>query len=168
VVANRAWPNRGVGEPSGETVIRGSREGFTETIRFNTALLRRRIRDVGLKIEGRQCGVRSKTDMAIVYIDDIVNTDVLEELKRRLDRIDIDAILDSGYVEQFIEDNDRTPFPQVQSTERPDVVAAALYEGRIGIIVDGSPFALIVPAVLVDFFQSPDDYYKTSIYYSFI
>lgn len=162
-VANRSWPNRGIGEPSGETVIRGSREGFTETIRFNTALLRRRIRDVGLKIEGRQCGVRSKTDMAIVYIDDIVNTDVLEELKRRLDRIDIDAILDSGYIEQFIEDNDKTPFPQVQSTERPDVVAAALYEGRIGIIVDGSPFVLIVPAVLVDFFQSPDDYYTSWI-----
>ena len=163
VVANRAWPNRGVGEPSGETVIRGSREGFTETIRFNTALLRRRIRDVGLKIEARQCGGRFKTDMAIVYIDDIVNTDVLEELKERLERIDIDAILDSGYVEQFIEDNDKTPFPQVQSTERPDVVAAALYEGRIGIIVDGSPFALIVPAVLADFFQSPDDYYTSWI-----
>lgn len=162
-IANRSWPNRGVGEPSGETVIRGSREAFTETVRFNTALLRRRIRDVGLKIESMQCGVRSKTDIAIVYIDDIVNTDVLEELKRRLDRIDIDAILDSGYIEQFIEDNDKTPFPQVQSTERPDVVAAALYEGRVGIIVDGSPFALIVPAVLVDFFQSPDDYYSSWI-----
>jgi len=162
-IANRSWPNRGVGEPSGETVIRGSREAFTETVRFNTALLRRRIRDVGLKIESMQCGVRSRTDIAIVYIDDIVNTDVLKELKRRLDRIDIDAILDSGYIEQFIEDNDKTPFPQVQSTERPDVVAAALYEGRVGIIVDGSPFALIVPAVLVDFFQSPDDYYSSWI-----
>ncbi|MEG0308163.1 MAG: spore germination protein [Clostridium sp.] len=163
VVANRSWPNRGVSEPSGETVIRGSREGFTETIRFNTALIRRRIRDAGLKIEGRQCGVRSKTDVAIVYIDDIVNTDILKELKTRLDRINIDAILDSGYIEQFIEDNEKTPFPQVQSTERPDVVAAALYEGRIGIIVDGSPFVLIVPAVLVDFFQAPDDYYTSWI-----
>ncbi len=159
-IANRAWPNRGVGEPSGETVIRGPREGFTETIRFNTALVRRRIRDTRLKIEASQCGVRSKTDMAIMYIEDIVNNDVLEELKRRIDRIDLDAILDSGYIEQYIEDNESTPFPQVQSTERPDVVAAALYEGRVAILVDNSPFALIVPAVLASFLQSPDDYYN--------
>ncbi len=163
IVATRSWPNRGVTEPSSETVIRGPRDGFTETIRFNTALLRRRIRDVGLKIESSQCGVRSKTDISLVYIDDIVNTEVLQELRRRIKRIDIDAILDSGYIEQFIEDNEKTPFPQVQSTERPDVVSAALYEGRIGIIVDGSPFVLIVPAVLVDFFQAPDDYYSSWI-----
>ncbi|MEG2018095.1 MAG: spore germination protein [Clostridium sp.] len=168
IIATRSWPNRGVSEPSSETVIRGPREGFTETIRFNTALLRRRIRDVGLKIEASQCGVRSKTDIALVYIDDIVNTEVLKELRRRIKRIDIDAILDSGYIEQFIEDNENTPFPQVQSTERPDVVSAALYEGRIGIIVDGSPFVLIVPAVLVDFFQAPDDYYSSWITGSFV
>lgn len=159
-IANRAWPNRGVGEPSGETVIRGPREGFTETIRFNTALVRRRIRDTRLRIEGSQCGIRSKTDIAIMYIEDIVNNEVLEELKTRLQRIDIDAILDSGYIEQYIEDNENTPFPQVQSTERPDVVAAALYEGRVAILVDNSPFALIVPAVFATFFQSPDDYYN--------
>ena len=163
IVANRSWPNRGITEPSGETVIRGPREGFTETIRFNTALVRRRIRDTGLKIEQTQCGVRSKTDIALVYIEDIVNDEVLKELKERLKRIDIDAILDSGYIEQFIEDNEKTPFPQVQSTERPDVVAAAVYEGRVGIIVDGSPFVLIGPAVLVDFFQAPDDYYNSWI-----
>ncbi|MDU4892382.1 MAG: spore germination protein [Clostridium sp.] len=168
IIATRSWPNRGVSEPSSETVIRGPREGFTETIRFNTALLRRRIRDVGLKVEASQCGVRSKTDIALVYIDDIVNIEVLKELRRRLKRIDIDAILDSGYIEQFIEDNENTPFPQVQSTERPDVVSAALYEGRIGIIVDGSPFVLIVPAVLVDFFQAPDDYYSSWITGTFV
>lgn len=168
IVANRSWPNRGVAEPSGETVIRGPREGFTETIRFNTALVRRRIRDTKLKIESLQCGVRSKTDIALVYIEDIVNQDILAELKERLDRIDIDAILDSGYIEQFIEDNEKTPFPQVQSTERPDVVAAGVYEGRIGIIVDGSPFVLIVPAVLVDFFQAPDDYYTSWITGTFV
>ncbi|HAG43010.1 MAG TPA: spore germination protein, partial [Clostridium sp.] len=159
-IANRAWPNRGVGEPSGETAIRGSREGFTETLRFNTALVRRRIRDTRFKIESSQIGTRSKTDVVIMYIDDIVNRDVLEKLKKRLDKINLDAILDSGYIEQYVEDNSFTPFPQVQSTERPDVVAAALYEGRIALIVDGSPFALIVPAVLATFLQSPDDYYN--------
>ncbi|WP_454052101.1 spore germination protein [Clostridium sp. Marseille-Q7071] len=159
-IANRAWPNRGIGEPSGETAIRGSREGFTETLRFNTALVRRRIRDTRFKIESSQIGTRSKTDVVIMYIDDIVNRDVLEKLKKRLDKINLDAILDSGYIEQYVEDNSFTPFPQVQSTERPDVVAAALYEGRIALIVDGSPFALIVPAVLATFLQSPDDYYN--------
>lgn len=168
VIATRSWPNRGVSEPSSETVIRGPREGFTETIRFNTALIRRRIRDAGLKIEASQCGRRSKTDIALVYIEDIVNTEVLKELKRRIKRIDIDAILDSGYIEQFIQDNEYTPFPQVQSTERPDVVAAALYEGRVAILVDGSPFVLVVPAVLIDFFQAPDDYYSSWITGTFV
>lgn len=160
VIGTRLWPARGVGEPSSETVVRGAREGFTETVRFNTALIRRRIRDSRLKMAGKSIGVRSKTDVIVTYIEDIVNTDVLDELYDRLDKIDIDAILDSGYIEQMIEDNKLSPFPQVQSTERPDVVAAALYEGRIAILVDNSPFAIIVPATLPNLFQSPDDYYQ--------
>lgn len=96
---------KGVSEPSGETVLRGSRDGFTETIRFNTALIRRRIRDTRLKIVSKPLGVRSKTDLVVVYINDIVDTKVLEELMKRLDNINIDAILDSGYIEQLIEDN---------------------------------------------------------------
>lgn len=168
VIATRAWPARGVSEPSGETVVRGSREGFTETIRFNTALVRRRIRDTRLKIKSKSIGVRSKTDVAIMYISDIVNTKVLQEVLDRIDTINIDAILDSGYVEQLIEDNIWSPFPQVQSTERPDVVAAALYEGRIAILVDNSPFAIIVPVTLPALFQSPDDYYQRWLHTSFI
>lgn len=160
IIATRAWPARGVGEPSGETVVRGAREGFTETIRFNTALVRRRIRDTNLKIVPKTMGKRSKTDTAIMYIDDIVNEDVLEELKKRLEKIDIDAVLDSGYIEQMIEDSKYSPFPQIQSTERPDVVSAALYEGRVAMLVDNSPFAIIVPATLPNMLQSPDDYYQ--------
>ena len=158
VIASRAWPNRGVSEPSGETVVKGPREGFTETIRFNTVLIRRRIRDTRLKVKPKSLGVRSKTDSAIMYIEDIVNKPALEEVMRRLDTINVDAVLDSSYVEQLIEDNKWSPFPQVQATERPDVVAAALYEGRIAILVDCSPFAIIVPATLPNLFQSPDDY----------
>lgn len=168
VIASRLWPARGVGEPSGETVIRGAREGFTETIRFNTALVRRRIRDTRLKIQAKTVGVRSKSDVAIIYIDDIVNKDVLSEVMSRIESINIDAILDSGYIEQFIEDNKWSPFPQVQSTERPDVVAAAVYEGRVAILVDNSPYALIVPATLPALFQSPDDYYQRWIHASII
>lgn len=160
IIATRSWPVRGVSEPSGETVIRGGRDGFTETMRFNTALVRRRIRDTRLKIKPKSLGTRSKTDVAVLYIDDIVNEDALEKLMSRIENIKIDAILDSGYVEQLIEDNQWSPFPQIQSTERPDVVAAALYEGRIAVLVDNSPFAIIVPAVMPNLFQSPDDYYQ--------
>lgn len=160
VIASRAWPARGISEPSGETVIRGSREGFVETIRFNTALIRRRVRDTNLKIKSESIGIRSKTDVAIVYIEDIVNKKALKELKYRMQDINIDAILDSSYISSFVEDNRYSPFPQIQSTERPDVVAAALYEGRIAILVDNSPFAIIVPTVMANLFQSPDDYYQ--------
>jgi spore germination protein len=160
IIATRAFPNRGIAEPSGETVVRGSREGFTEVIRFNTALIRRRIRDTRLRIVPKALGVRSKTDTAMLYIEDIVNKDVLEKFSSKMEKINIDAILDSGYVEQLIEDNKWSFFPQVQSTERPDVVAAALYEGRIALLVDNSPFAIIVPATLPALFQSPDDYYQ--------
>ncbi|MCI1945282.1 spore germination protein [Clostridium luticellarii] len=168
VLATRAWPARGISEPSGETVLRGSRDGFTETLRFNTALIRRRIRDTRLKIVPKPLGVRSKTDVVVMYIDDIVNSEALKELMERLDNIKIDAILDSGYVEQLIEDSKWSLFPQIQSTERPDVVASALYEGRIAIIVDNSPFAIIVPTTMANLFQSPDDYYQRWIYSSTI
>lgn len=160
VIATRLWPARGVGEPSGETVVRGAREGFTETIRFNTALIRRRIRDTRFKVVPKQMGTRSKTDVAIMYINDIVNEDILNELNTRMEKINIDAILDSGYIEQMIEDDNFSPFPQIQSTERPDVVAAALYEGRVALLVDNSPFAIIVPTTLPNLLQSPDDYYQ--------
>jgi len=158
VIASRAWPNRGVSEPSGETVVKGPREGFTETIRFNTVLVRRRIRDTRLKVKPKSLGVRSKTDVFVMYIDDIVNKSALDEVMKRIDTINIDAVLDSSYIEQLIEDNKWSPFPQIQASERPDVVAAALYEGRIAIFVDCSPFVLIVPATLPNLFQSPDDY----------
>lgn len=168
VIATRLWPARGVSEPSSETVIRGSRDGFTETIRFNTALVRRRIRDTRLKIISKPVGVRSKTDMVIIYIDDIVNKTALNELNKRLSKIKIDAVLDSGYIEQLIEDNKWSLFPQIQSTERPDVVASAVYEGRIAILVDNSPSAIIIPATMANLFQSPDDYYHRWIYSSTI
>ncbi|MCY6369854.1 spore germination protein [Clostridium ganghwense] len=168
VVATRFWPARSVSEPSGETVIRGAREGFTETIRFNTVLVRRRIRDTRFKVVPKELGTRSKTDVAIMYIDDIVNQEVLDELNKRIGEIDIDAVLDSGYVEQMIEDDNFSPFPQIQSTERPDVVAAALYEGRVAVLVDNSPFAIIAPATLPNLLQSPDDYYQRWMHSSLV
>ncbi len=167
IIATRSSPNRGIDEPSGESVIRGSRDGFIEVLRFNTALVRRRVRDTRLRIEQMKVGVRSKTDIAVTYIEDIVNKDVLENVKNKLNDINIDAILDSGYIEQLIEDEKRKLFPQIQATERPEVVSAAIYEGKVCIIVDNSPFVLIVPSTFSNLFQTPDDYNLRWIYSSF-
>jgi len=160
MIASKGWPMRGVSEPSTETVIRGPAEGFTETLRVNTALVRRRIRDPKLKIKQVQVGKRSKTDVAILFIEETVNKTVLRMVKERLDKIEIDAILESGYVEQLIEDDWRSPFPQIQHTQRPDTVVAGLYEGRVGLIIDNTPFALLVPSTVVTLLQSPEDYYE--------
>lgn len=167
IIATKFWPARGIAEPTTETVVKGSKDGFTETMRMNTALVRRRIRDPRFKLKQKQIGVRSKTDIAIMYIQDIVDNMVLEELNKKISKINIDAVLDSGYLEQFLEDKKYSIFPQIQTTERPDVVAAAVYEGRIGIIVDNSPFAIIVPSSINAFFQSPEDYYTRPIIASF-
>ena len=164
IIATRSIPNRGVNEPSGEEVIRGPRDGFTENLRFNTALVRKRVKDTRLKIESTSIGTRSKTDVVTMYIDDIVNSEILERLKKSLEKIDIDAILDSGYIEQLIESDKLSIFPQIQATERPEVIASALYEGKVCLIVDGSPFALIAPSTFLNLFQTPDDYNLRWIY----
>lgn len=168
VIGTKSWPARGPQEPKAEGVVRGPSDGFVETLRFNTALVRRRIRDPRFKIKQKQVGVRSNTDIAILYIEDIVNKDLLQRLNERLEDIEIDGILESGYIEQLIEDNLFSPFPQMQSTERPDAVAGAILEGRIGIIVDNSPFALIVPTTLSSLFMSPEDYYQRWLVSSFV
>jgi spore germination protein len=168
VVSTKLFPARSVSEPPSEVVVRGARDGFTEVMRFNTALVRRRIRDPRLKVKQKAIGVRSRTDVAILYIEDIVDKRIVDELYKKLNKINIDAILDSGYIEQFIEEDNYSPFPQTQTSERPDTVAAAIYEGRVGIIVDNSPFALIIPTTLTAFFQSPEDYYTRSTLSIFI
>lgn len=159
IIGAKGWPMRGVSEPNTEALIRGPRDGFTETFRINTALVRRRIRDSRLKLKQLRVGKRSFTDIGIMYIEDIAEPELLEEVFRRINTIDIDAIIESGYIEQLIEDNYLSPFPQISVTERPDEVAASLYEGRVAILVDNSPFALIVPTTLNSLFQSPEDYY---------
>lgn len=159
IVDSRGWMSRGINEPQTETVIRGPREGFVESLKLNTTMIRRRIKDPNLKLRMYNVGRRSKTDIAIMYIDDIVDKKILDEVKKRLKKIDIDSILDSSILENLIEDNFLSPFPQIENTERPDGVAASLYEGRVALVVDNSPFALIVPATLGTHLQSSEDYY---------
>lgn len=159
-LGSRGWVDRGVQEPSSQTVVRGPKDGFTETLRTNTALIRRRIKDPNLWLETKQIGEKTQTDVAIMYLKGVVNDKTVSELQSRLNRINIDAILESGYIEELIQDEVYTPFPTVYNTERPDAVAAAILEGRIAIMVDGTPFVLIVPALMVHFFQSSEDYYQ--------
>lgn len=160
VIATRGWPGRGVGQPTDENVVRGPKEAFTETIRFNTVLVRRRIRDTKLKFKTITFGTRSKTDVVVAYIEDIAKPQLVEEVMTRLNKYVIDAVLDSGYIEQLIEDSWKSPFPQTQATERPDKFAASLLEGKVGILVDTSPFGIIVPATLSAFYQASEDYYQ--------
>ncbi|MGL4346285.1 MAG: spore germination protein [Cellulosilyticaceae bacterium] len=160
VLACRGWPVRGVGAPETEAVVRGPRDGFVETIRFNTVLIRRRIRDTKLKVEMTSMGTRSRTDIAIMYMEDIVKPTLVDEVKERLHKYIIDGVFDSGYVEQLIEDSWKSPFPQTQATERPDKVAASLMEGKVAIVVDTSPFVIIVPTTLNALYQASEDYYQ--------
>ena len=158
LVATKGFPSRGVPETNTEVVVQGSNEAFSEVFRFSTALLRRRIKDPALKIKQMQVGRRTVTDIALCYLDDVVRKEVLERAEARIANIDIDGILSSGALEEFIEEDYQSPFPQTQITERPDKAASAILEGRIAIIVDGSPMVILIPSVIDSFFQSADDY----------
>lgn len=158
VIGTRNIEQRAIDQPATEQVIRGPREGFIEPIATNIALLRYRLQTTDLHINTMEIGRRTKSKVAVCYLEGIANPDLLKEVKRRLSAIDIDGIMDSGYLEQFIEDNHLSPFPQVQYTERPDKVAANLLEGRVAILVDGSPLALVVPTVFSQFYQTVEDY----------
>lgn len=159
-IANtKQWEDRGVQETSVQTVVRGSREAFSENLRTNTALVRRRINNRNLWLETVQIGDMTQTKVAMMYIKGVVQDSVVAEVKERLGKIEIDGILESGNIEEMIQDHTFTPFPTIYNTERPDSVAAGLLEGRVAILVDGTPIVLLVPAVFVQFFQSPEDYY---------
>lgn len=160
VISGKSFPGRGVQSAESEVTVRGPKDSFTESVRANTVLVRRRIRDTKLKTEQLKIGVRTKTDVALMYMDDLVQKDVLKRLKHQLQNFAVDSILDSGMLEQFIEKKWYSPFPQFQSTERPDKTAASILEGRIAVIVDNSPVVLLLPTTLNCFFQAADDYYN--------
>ncbi|MFF2091374.1 spore germination protein [Paenibacillus sp. NPDC058174] len=153
---------RPVEEPNVQSVVRGPREGFTEVLSWNTAMIRRKINSRHLWVETLQIGRVTKTKVAILFIDNIVADSVLQQVRERLQKIDIDGILESNYLEEHIQDKKYSPFPTIFNSERPDVIAAGLLEGRVAIMVDGTPFVLLVPALFTQFFQSSEDYYERS------
>ncbi|CEP67586.1 Bacillus/Clostridium Ger spore germination protein [Moorella glycerini] len=167
-LSTRSWEHRTIDEPITESVVRGPRESFIESLRTNTALLRRRLKTPSLKMELVCLGRYTMTNVVITYIEDLADPAVVREVRQRLERIQIDGILESAYIEELIEDNPTSPFPQIDHTERPDKVVAALLEGRVGILVDNTPFALIVPTLFVQFIQSSEDYYERYYLSSFL
>lgn len=156
----KGWERRSVEQPPGENVVRGPREGFTENIRTNTALLRRKIKAPELTLETLILGRRTKTIVSLAYIKGVAKESLLKDIRQRLNAINTDSILESGYVEQFIEDAPFSIFQTVGYTEKPDVAAAKLLEGRAAILVDGTPFVLTVPFLFIENFQAAEDYYS--------
>ncbi|WP_120166864.1 spore germination protein [Thermohalobacter berrensis] len=161
IVDTRTYPARGPEEPDLEKVTRGSRDGFVETIVFNTALIRRRVRDPNLRFELLNVGKRSQTDIAIGYMEDITNEDLIKSLKDKLKKIETDSlVMAEKSLEEYILGRNWNPLPQAKFTERPDVAAAHLLEGHVIIIVDTTPSVMILPVTMFHFTQHAEDYYQ--------
>ncbi|RIE02702.1 hypothetical protein D3H35_18780 [Cohnella faecalis] len=159
---------RSVEEPVAESTVRGPRDGFTESLGVNLPLIRKRLKTPDLKVAGMTVGSYSRTEVAVVYIKGIADPALAGEIKRRIEGMRIEGLLESESIEEWISDNPVSPFPQLLSTERPDVVCANLLEGRIAILIDGTPFALVAPVSLFSMLQSPEDYYQNILSSSFI
>lgn len=159
VIGVQGFSFRSVSEPETEVVQRGSREGFVEPLRINMTLLRRRLRNTNLKFETMTLGSVSQTDICLCYLTGTVSEDILAELKKRLGKVNLDTLFASGYLVSYLDDNgDKPLFSGVGVTERPDTACAKICEGRIVILVDGTPSALVVPHLMVENFQTLDDY----------
>lgn len=159
VVDTKSFSVRSPEEPENERVLRGPREGFTEAFMGNLALIRRRINDPRLKFSFSRMAGRTNTVVCLCWLEGVTEPKLLEEARRRLDTYALDGILDANYLSEWIRDDRTSPFPTLGTTERPDVVAAKLLEGRLAILVDGTPVVLTAPCILQECLQSNDDYY---------
>ncbi|GED58267.1 putative membrane protein YfkQ [Brevibacillus formosus] len=156
----RGAEKRSVNEPEGEAVVRGPREGFIENIRTNTSMLRRKLRTPRLKMKSLVVGRETNTNLVVAFLDGIADPEIVQEVTGRISKINLDAVLESGYIEEMIQDNTYSPFPQLMYSERPDTVAGALLEGRVAIFVDGTPMVLIAPVTFWMMMQASEDYYE--------
>ena len=162
VLGSKGFAKRSIGEPPGEIVSRGPREGFVEPLLQNISLLKRKIRSEKLKFESIRFGSETQTTCCICYLEGVADEKVLKELRERLRRVKMDSILGANYITEMIRDCWWTPFRTVGTTERPDTVAAKLCEGRVAILIDGTPVVLTVPHILLEMFQASDDYYVSA------
>lgn len=159
-IPDDGYPNMGVNEAESEKVIRGSNEGFTDSVKQNAALIRKRIRSPKVKVKQIKAGVRSNTNVYLVYMEDLIYPQVLSEIEERFNGFEIDGVLDSGVLEQLAEEKWYSPFPQFQTTQRPDRAAMSVLEGRIIVLSDNSPVGLILPTDYNSFIRTSDDYYN--------
>ena len=162
------WQQRGVENPEAENVTRGPKEGYTENIRTNTSLLRRKIREPNLIIENYVFGRQTNTLVELAYVGGIVNRDVLQRVRDRMSEIDTDAILESGFIEHFISKNPLSPVTGVGMTQKPDITAARILEGRVAIFCDGSPHVLTIPELFIENIQTSEDYYHGMLIATFM
>lgn len=167
ILNTKGFQTRPISEPENEKNLSGPREGFTESLTINLTLIRRKVRTPELKMRFYTFGRRTQTKACICYMEGLVNKQILSELYRRLDKIDIDAVLDTNYITELIHDAPWSPFRTIGYTERPDVVVGKLMEGRIAILLDGAPEALTLPFLFIENFQSSEDYYLNFFYTSF-
>ncbi|NFA59703.1 spore germination protein [Clostridium sporogenes] len=158
---------RDISDPINETSVRASREAFVEKLETNVSILRRKIRDNNLVEENLVIGRRNQTDVVLMYIDNIADKNIVDDIRSRLNLVDVDGFTGTGMLEQLIEYNPYSIFPQGFFTERPDIVEANLLEGRIAIIVDGTPFVVTVPAIFFEFFQAIEDYTQRTLISTF-
>ncbi|MEW6663330.1 MAG: spore germination protein [Bacillota bacterium] len=168
VVTAAGLKERSVEEPETEVVVRGPREGFTESLKTNTGLVRKRLRTPHFRVETFVLGKQTNTKVSLLYLANIANPLVVAEVKNRISRIRIDGVIESSYIEEMIEDAPFTLFPTIDNTERPDTLVAQLLEGRVGIMIDGTPFALTGPVVFWQYLQASEDYYLRFPMASFI
>ncbi len=164
----RKYDKRAVAEPPTETVMRGPREGFIEDLKTNLGLIERRLRTPALGIEKFRVGRVGSTMVALVYISTIASPEIINEVRKRLTKIDIDCLVDSHYLQPLLEDHPFSIFQQSGVSEKPDVVCAKLLEGRVALIVDGSPMVITVPFMFIETLQSSEDYYERNTYSSFL
>lgn len=168
VLGYQGFATRGISEPSAEINLKGSREGFCESIVTNVGLVRRRMKTPRLAVEALKIGTVSNTTVKLLYLDGVSSPKMVAEVKRRLARVKIQSLLDSSYLRPFLDDEKHSLFSGTGTTERPDTLCAKLGEGRIGILVDGTPFALVVPFLFVEHFQTMDDYSNRPYFTAFI
>ncbi|GAB6876475.1 spore germination protein [Thermaerobacter litoralis] len=164
----RSFRQRAVQEPEAERLVRGPRDGFVENVEVNVALVRQRLVTPRLVVRVYRLGDVARTRVVLLFIEGLTPPHLVTEVERRLARVRSDSLLDSGQLEQWLEDRPHSPFPQLMETERPDRVVANLLAGRIALFVDGSPFAIIAPALFSQFYQSPEDYYQRWVIASLI
>lgn len=163
----KGFKQRGIEKPSNEIVIKGPHEAFVENIRTNTSLIRRFVNNENLVIENLSVGNITQTTCGVCYISELANEDLIAEVKFRMNNLDVDSLLSAGQLEQLISDSNNLNTPQLISTERPDKAASYLLDGRVVILVNGSPYALITPGILSDFLSSPDDKNQKALFSNF-